>query len=96
MTNERLEELNGIKEQIADLKEYIDTLSGINYDFFELNGRYKGDRNADFIFSFNNREKHVLQPFTDITPLVCDGLQEVIVSFLKRKLTRLEKEFEEA
>ena len=96
MTNERLEELNGIKEQIVDLNEYIDTLSGINYDYFELNGRYKGDRNADFIFSFNNREKHTLHPLTDITPLVCDGLQEVIVSFLKEKLARLEKEFEEA
>lgn len=96
MTNERLEELNVIKEQIADLKEYIDTLNGINYDYFELNGRYKGDRNADFIFSFNNMEKHDLHPLTDITPLACDGLQEVIISFLKEKLARLEKEFEEA
>jgi hypothetical protein len=96
MTIERLEELNDIKEQIVDLKEYIDTLSGINYDYFEVNGRYKGDRNADFIFSFNNMEKHALHPLTDITPLVCDGLQEVIISFLKEKLAKLEKEFEEA
>ena len=96
MTNDRLEELNDIKEQIVDLKEYIDTLSGINYDYFELNGRYKGDRNADFIFSFNNMEKHALHPLTDLTPLVCDGLQEVIVSFLEEKLAKLEKEFEEA
>lgn len=96
MTNKRLEELNDIKEQIVDLKGYIDTLSGIDYDYFELNGRYKGDANADFIFSFNNREKHDLHPLTDITPLVCDGLQEVIISFLKEKLAKLEKEFEEA
>lgn len=96
MTIERLEELNDIKEQIVDLKGYIDTLSGIDYDYFVLNGRYKGDRNADFIFSFNNREKHTLHPLTDLEPLVCDGLQEVIISFLKRKLARLEKELEEA
>lgn len=94
MTNERLDELNelnDIKEQIVDLKEYINTLSAINYDYFELSGRYKSDRNADFIFSFNNREKHTLQPLTDITPLVCDGLQEVIISFLKRKARKAGK-----
>ena len=96
MTNERLEELNDIKEQIVDLKEYIDTLSDINYDYFELNGRYKGDANVDFILSFNNMKPNALNPLAKEHPLVCDGLQEVIVSFLKEKLAKLEKEFEEA
>lgn len=96
MTIERLEELNGIKEQMADLKEYIDTLSGIDYDSFELNGRYKRDASADFIFSFNNMEKHALNPLSDFHSLVCDGLEDVIISFLKEKLAKLEKEFEEA
>lgn len=66
MTNKRLEELNNLKQQIADLKEHIDSM-GLNYDYFELNGRYKGDANVDFI-----------------------------LSFLKEKLAKLEKEFEEA
>lgn len=95
MTNKRLEELNGLKKQIEDLKEHIDSM-GLNYDYFELSGRYSGDENADFIFSFNNNEQHALNPLTKSHPLVCDGLQEVIISFLKEKLTRLEKEFEEA
>lgn len=95
MTNKRLEELNNLKQQIANLKEHIDSM-GLNYDYFELSGRYSGDKNADFILTFNNMEKHDLHPLTDITPLVCDGLQKVIISFLKEKLAKLEKEFEEA
>lgn len=95
MTNNRLEELNKLKQQIADLKEHINSMN-LNYDYFELNGRYKGDANADFIFSFNNIEQHALSPLTKSHPLVCDGLQEVIVSFLEEKLAKLEKEFEEA
>ena len=96
MTNKRLEELNGLKKQIEDLKEHIVSMENLNYDYFELNGRYKGDANADFILTFNNMEQHDLNPLTDFHPLVCDGLEEVIISFLKEKLARLEKEFEEA
>jgi hypothetical protein len=96
MTNERFEELKAIKNQIEDLKEYIGTLSDIDYDYFDLNGRYNNDANADWIFSFNNMEKHDLHPLTDYHPLACDGLQELIISFLQEKLAKLEKEFEEA
>lgn len=95
MTNKRLEELNNLKQQIADLKEHIDSM-GLNYDYFELSGRYSGDENADFILTFNNTEQHDLHPLTEMHPLACDGLQEVIVSFLEEKLAKLEKEFEEA
>lgn len=95
MTNKRLEELSGLKQQITDLKEHIISMD-LNYDYFELNGRYKGDANADFILTFNNMEQHALNPLTDFHPLACDGLQEVIVSFLEEKLAKLEKEFEEA
>ena len=99
MTNKRLEELNSLKEQIEDLKEHIVSMENLNYDYFELNGRYQGDANADFIFSFNNMEQHDLHdlhPLTELHPLVCDGLKEAIVSFLHEKLAKLEKEFEEA
>lgn len=95
MTNKRLEELNGLKKQIEDLKEHINSMN-LNYDYFELNGRYKGDANADFILTFNNTEQHALNPLTKSHPLVCDGLKEVIISFLEEKLAKLEKEFEEA
>lgn len=95
MTIERLEELDGINQQIEDLKEYIDSINS-DYGYFELNGRYEGDANADFILAFNNMERHSLHPLTNYHPLVCDGLKEVIISFLKEKLARLEKMFEEA
>lgn len=82
MTNERLKELTDIMTDIMNLKQYLDDLENGCYDYFELRGRYAGDRNSDLILSFSKSEEI--------------GLKEEIIKFLKEKLTRLEKEFEEA
>lgn len=96
MTNERLDELKSLKDEIDALKVYLDSFEGADFDYFEISGVYKNDTNRDYLCMFNNMEKHALHPLTAYERLTCDGLQEVIIKFLKEKLSRLEKEFEEA
>lgn len=96
MTNEKLEELKSIKDEIDALKVYLDCIEGSDYDYFEISGVYKNDANMDHFCRFNNMEKHKLHPLAAYERLTCDGLQEAIISFLKEKLAKLEKEFEEA
>ena len=96
MTIERLEELKNIKDEIDALKVYLDCIEGSDYDYFEISGVYKNDTNRDHFCMFNNMEKRAKYPYTAYERLTCDGLQEVIINFLKEKLAKLEKEFEEA
>lgn len=96
MTKERLEELKSIKDEIDALKEYLDHIEWADYDYFEISGVYKNDTNRDHLCMFNNMEKRALYPLTAYERLTCDGLQEAIIKFLKEKLAKLEKEFEEA
>lgn len=96
MTNERLDELKRIKDEIDTLKVYLSFIEGSDYDYFEISGVYKNDTNMEHFCRFNNMEKHELHPLAAYERLTCDGLQEVIIKFLKEKLTKLEKEFEGA